>query len=90
MYYKAPPSARYSRVRSVIPAAPVWSSLSGRALDEVSMTFGRTILFDLDGTLTDSSLGITNSVIYALKALGIEPPERKELYKFIGLLSENP
>jgi phosphoglycolate phosphatase len=48
------------------------------------MTFGRTILFDLDGTLTDSSLGITNSVIYALKALGIEPPERKELYKFIG------
>ena len=47
------------------------------------MTFGRTILFDLDGTLTDSSLGITNSVIYALKALGIEPPERKELYKFI-------
>ena len=28
-------------------------------------------LFDLDGTLTDSSLGITNSVIYALKKYGI-------------------
>lgn len=25
------------------------------------------ILFDLDGTLTDSAIGITNSVIYALK-----------------------
>lgn len=26
-----------------------------------------TILFDLDGTLTDSGPGITNSVAYALK-----------------------
>ena len=31
--------------------------------------------FDLDGTLTDSSLGITNSVIYALKKFGIEDTE---------------
>lgn len=42
------------------------------------------ILFDLDGTLTDPGEGITNSVAYALKQLGIEPPERRELYKFIG------
>lgn len=42
------------------------------------------ILFDLDGTLTDPGLGITNSVMYALKKLGFEVPERKELYKFIG------
>lgn len=42
------------------------------------------ILFDLDGTLTDPGVGITNSVMYALKQFGIEPPERKELYKFIG------
>ena len=41
-------------------------------------------LFDLDGTLTDPGEGITNSVAYALRALGIEPPERRELYKFIG------
>ena len=27
--------------------------------------------FDLDGTITDSSLGITNSVMYALKKFGI-------------------
>ena len=42
------------------------------------------ILFDLDGTLTDPGLGITNSVAYALKKMGIPVPERSELYKFIG------
>ena len=42
------------------------------------------ILFDLDGTLTDPSIGITNSVIYALKKFGIEPPDRRELYCCIG------
>lgn len=42
------------------------------------------ILFDLDGTITDPMLGITNSVIYALKRYGIEVTDRRELYKFIG------
>lgn len=42
------------------------------------------ILFDLDGTLTDSGLGITNSVAYSLKKYGIEVSDRTELYKFIG------
>ena len=32
------------------------------------------ILFDLDGTLTDSKLGITRCVQYALKSLGIDEP----------------
>ena len=41
-------------------------------------------LFDLDGTLTDSSLGITNSVIYALKKYGITVEDRRSLYRFIG------
>ena len=41
-------------------------------------------LFDLDGTLTDPALGITNSVMYALKKFGIEVCERRSLYKFIG------
>ena len=40
--------------------------------------------FDLDGTITDSSLGITNSVRYALAKYGIEEPDRKKLYRFIG------
>lgn len=32
----------------------------------------RNILFDLDGTLTDSALGVTRSIRYALKKYGIE------------------
>ena len=42
------------------------------------------ILFDLDGTLIDSSEGIINSVIYALKKFGIEETEREKLHAFIG------
>ena len=42
------------------------------------------VFFDLDGTLTDAGLGITNSVAYALKKNGIEPPPREELFKFVG------
>ena len=42
------------------------------------------ILFDLDGTLTDPGLGITNSVMHALKKYGIEVADRTSLYKFIG------
>ena len=43
-----------------------------------------TILFDLDGTLTDPGEGITNSVAYALRKYNIEVTDRSELYKFIG------
>ncbi|MBQ2699007.1 MAG: HAD family hydrolase [Firmicutes bacterium] len=42
------------------------------------------ILFDLDGTLTDPVLGITNSVAYALNKFGITVNDRSELHKFIG------
>ena len=42
------------------------------------------ILFDLDGTLTNSELGITKSVQYALKKLGIEVEDRTLLRPFIG------
>jgi phosphoglycolate phosphatase len=42
------------------------------------------LLFDLDGTLTDPGIGITNSVMHALKKFGIEVSDRSELYKFIG------
>lgn len=43
-----------------------------------------TMLFDLDGTLTNPGLGITNSVAYALEKYGIDVKDRTELYKFIG------
>ena len=42
------------------------------------------LLFDLDGTLTDSSEGILNCVIYALEAAGIEVPDRETLLQFVG------
>lgn len=42
------------------------------------------ILFDLDGTLTDTSEGIINSVSYALSKLGIEAGDKTRFYKFIG------
>ena len=47
------------------------------------MTFS-TVLFDLDGTLTDSAPGITNAVSHALTALGHEPLPIDELRSFIG------
>ena len=50
------------------------------------MQFGqkRTVLFDLDGTVVDSALGITNSVMFALKRYGFAIPPREELYFFVG------
>ena len=42
------------------------------------------ILFDVDGTLTDSSEGITKSVQYTLNEYGIEAPDLEDLRKFIG------
>ena len=43
-----------------------------------------TVLFDLDGTLTDSGLGITKGVQYALGQLGYDVPPRESLFSFIG------
>ena len=43
-----------------------------------------TVLFDLDGTLTDPAEGITNSIFYALHKWNIEVEDKKSLYKFIG------
>ena len=42
------------------------------------------LLFDLDGTLTDPGIGITNSVMYALRKFGIHVDNRESLYRFIG------
>lgn len=42
------------------------------------------VLFDLDGTLTDSAEGIINSVIYALRQKGIEETDRTKLEAFVG------
>ena len=42
------------------------------------------VIFDLDGTLTDSAIGITNSVAYALKKWGIEVEDKRTLNCFVG------
>ena len=44
----------------------------------------KTILFDLDGTLTDSGEGIINCALLALNRYGIEIADRKTLRVFVG------
>ena len=43
----------------------------------------RYILFDLDGTLTDSREGIFNSVRYSLEKLGLPCPSYETLLRFV-------
>ena len=42
------------------------------------------LLFDLDGTLTDSREGIVKSVRYALEKLSLPIPPEETLLRFIG------
>lgn len=42
------------------------------------------VLFDLDGTLTDSQEGIMNSIIYALDYFGIQVEDRGSLRPWLG------
>lgn len=44
----------------------------------------RVVLFDLDGTLTESAPGIVNSVAHALAAVGSPPLTPDALLRFIG------
>ena len=44
----------------------------------------KTILFDLDGTLTDSGEGIINCAIMALEHYGCPIPDREEMRSFVG------
>ena len=42
------------------------------------------ILFDLDGTLTESGIGITRSVAHSLRKFGIEETDQTKLDRFVG------
>lgn len=42
------------------------------------------LFFDLDGTLTDPALGITNSFVHAFEHFGLEVPSYETLCTFIG------
>ena len=44
----------------------------------------RCVIFDLDGTLTQSEEGIFNCVRYAADKLGFEAPDAETLHKFVG------
>lgn len=44
----------------------------------------KSILFDLDGTLTDSGEGIINCAIFALEHFGLPIPSSEELRVFVG------
>jgi phosphoglycolate phosphatase len=44
----------------------------------------KSVLFDLDGTLTDPREGITRSIAYALERMGLEPPPLDQLTFAIG------
>ena len=44
----------------------------------------KTILFDLDGTLTDSGEGIINCALLTLEHFGLPLPTREELRFFVG------
>ncbi|MCR5558103.1 MAG: HAD-IA family hydrolase [Butyrivibrio sp.] len=42
------------------------------------------VLFDLDGTLTDSGPGIVNGFSYAISKMGDEVKDKEQLKKFVG------
>lgn len=42
------------------------------------------LLFDLDGTITDSAEGIIRSVAYALEHMGVREEDMAKLIKFVG------
>lgn len=44
----------------------------------------KCLLFDLDGTVTDSSEGIINSIIYALEKMDVTITDKEVLKKFVG------
>lgn len=46
--------------------------------------FQKAILFDLDGTLTDSGEGIINCAALALRHFGLPVPDRKTMGVFVG------
>lgn len=46
--------------------------------------FAKAVLFDLDGTLTDSGEGIINCAVFAMERLGIPVPPREKMGVFVG------
>jgi phosphoglycolate phosphatase len=45
----------------------------------------KTIVFDLDGTLVDTSADILESLDYCLSTIGLGPVDPKDLHKYVGM-----
>ena len=58
--------------------------INNQRLERKTMMSYDFILFDLDGTLTDSAEGIVNSVVYALEQKGIPYESKQKLRRFVG------
>lgn len=69
---KAADEGRYFEFEEPVDVTPLVSNLFD------------TVLFDLDGTLTDPKQGITSCVQYALADIGIDEPNLDNLEDFIG------
>ena len=65
---------------AVLTFSPIRVILGKRRCKAMS----KAILFDLDGTLTDSGEGIINSAEYALKHFGLPIPDRETMRVFVG------
>ena len=52
--------------------------------DRLQRMSWNVVLFDLDGTLTDSGLGVANGVLYTLEKMGLPKPSDAELKKYLG------
>ena len=53
-------------------------------MTDLTALAGATIAFDLDGTLIDSAVGITQCVAHALTQMGRPVPPQEELRRWIG------
>ena len=61
----------------------IWYSIFNSEKDGYCME-PKAILFDLDGTLTDSGEGIVNCALLALEHFGLPLPSREEMRVFVG------
>ncbi len=84
------PTGQARRGRALRRARPVQPSRATRATvardpyDRMDLVQPGVVLFDLDGTLTESGPGITHSVAAALNALGLPALDQTALLRFIG------
>jgi phosphoglycolate phosphatase len=66
------------------PFATVRRGAPSGGYDRMADVQPGVVLFDLDGTLTESGPGIMNSLAYALDAIGRPPLPAAELRRFVG------